>query len=110
MFIWFIWGRLLLALGCMVCSMEKHQQALFSVSLSQFNIFALRGIGCLELLLSLLMCIKHFDLSVGITTYLGSVTLAGLIVMFILSYQAQRFIAVIFVMSMFCIYLATFAS
>ena len=107
MFICMVIGNLLYALGCFVCAMPKHQPDIFNVCLNKFSIYSLRIIGCLDLLLTLIQCVGESDASMGVATFLGSLTLAAVLVMLTLSYQAHRFIPCVLGLSLFLKYFAT---
>ena len=108
MSVWMIIASLLCALGCLLCAMPKHHIEIFEASLSQKNIYVFRALGSLLLLWTLLKCIDQLGASIGVAMFIASLTVAAVVVVLILSYQANRLIPYIVAASIACALVALY--
>lgn len=108
MSVWMIIASLLCALGCLLCAMPKHHIEIFQASLSQKNVYIFRVLGVLILIWTLLKCVDQLGASIGVAMFIASLTLAAVLIMLILSYQANRLIPYIVAACMLCVLIAMY--
>lgn len=74
--------------------MERHQEELLGKALSQSSLIAWRCIGVAGLGLALAVCLQAWSVSVGVATWFGLLTFAGMMVGMFLTYKAHLLVRV----------------
>lgn len=90
MSVWIIIAIILFAFCCLACSMPKHQPDVLSGTLSQHSCRIFQGLAWGSLSLALALCIDQLGASIGISMFIGGLSVAAGLLLLIMSYQPQR--------------------
>lgn len=90
--IWFllIWSLSSLGFIALASSMSKHQKQIFGYELNTQKTRIALVIGWSCLILSLIACIWQSNISIGMSYWIGALTLAALVVASALTYLANK--------------------
>ncbi|MDQ9009776.1 DUF3325 domain-containing protein [Acinetobacter gerneri] len=96
--IWFllIWSLSTLGFFALASTMSKHQKQIFKRELAIKHTVLAKVIGWLLLIISLVLCVKHFNLSTAISYWIGVLSFSALFVAWCLSYAENQIKKIIF--------------
>ncbi len=89
-----------IAFGSLALSMTKHIEQIAGQELSATWRMSLRAIGFALLVFSAVLCVRHFDVGIGLAYWCGILTACGILCTLTLTYRPALFLRLIAVCSL----------